>query len=172
MALLWLVVVAVEQTAAAVEAGADLPMVFSTLCRGRCCPLLLLVQRERRAQRAGPRLSAQFLPLRAEPAALVQAALELQTQACVALLPPTAETVAAVAALAAVVALALCMGMAVQAVLVALPALAAVARVVTVQSVEQAETVAAVAVALVLVITVAPPAPLVAVVAAQRPLRS
>lgn len=148
-----------------------MPMVFSTLCRGRCCPFLLLVQRVRLEERAGPRLSAQFSPLRAVQAALARAALELQTQACEVLLPLTAGT-AVQASLAAAVVPALCMGTAAQAVRVAPQLVVAGARVATAQAVEQLQTVAAVGVVLVLVTTVASPTQLAVVAVAQRPLRT
>jgi hypothetical protein len=170
LALLWLAAVVAEETALVAAAVADLPMLFLTLCRGRCCPLLLLVQLVRRARRVVLRLAAQFLPLRAEPAVPARVAPELLLQACVALLRPAAETAGAAVIPVAVVVPVLCMGTAVQAVQVAPLAVEVVARVVPAQSVDQAEAVAAVAVALALVTMVAFPGVLAAAVEVQRPL--
>lgn len=161
-------------TVAAAVAVADLPMPFWTLYRGKFCLLLLLAQRVRRARRVALHLAAQFLPLRAEPAAVGRVAPELLLQACVVLLLLTAETAdQALMAVQAAVVPALCMGTAARAVPALRPvAVVAAVRVVTVQLAEQAGAVAAAAVALVLVTTVATPPPLAAVAVAQRPLRS
>lgn len=161
-----------EETARVAAAVADLPMLFSTLCRGRCCPLLLLAQQVRRARRAAPRLAAQFLPLRVEPAVLARVAPELLLQACVVLLRPAAETAGAAVIPVAVVVPVLCMGTAVQAVQVAPLAVEVVARVVPAQSGAPAEAVAAVAVALALVTMVALPAAVAAAAGGQRLLGS